>query len=247
MANYLLLRGWAREKRHWGPFPEKLGSTAFMLDLPGVGTEYNRLCPTTLDGMVEDIRYRWIHETDKDESRKNVIIGISLGGMIALRWVQMFPQDFQGSVVINTSIADYSKPWERLKLTNLKQLIETIGEKDAVKRERQVLRMTTRLPAEDINELAKLWGAYAEEYPISTRNILAQVWAAAKFRLEIPPKSPVLVLASRQDPFVNPLCSEAFSRHTGAPLRWHPRAGHDLTLEDPVWAAKKIREFSATI
>ena len=62
--NWLLLRGLVREQRHWGTFPALLAegtrSRVLTLDLPGVGTERGRKSPTTIPGIVDDIRARFL-------------------------------------------------------------------------------------------------------------------------------------------------------------------------------------------
>ncbi|MEQ1878797.1 MAG: alpha/beta hydrolase [Bdellovibrionia bacterium] len=250
MADYLLLRGWAREQRHWGGFPKRLqeeiggSGRVICLDHPGFGTEFSRLSPFSLEEIVEDLRYRW---RQLKPSENSYVIGISLGGMIALQWAKQFPKDWRGTVVINSSIAGYSKPWERLFMKNLKKLRQALFEKDAVKRERLVLEMTTRLSPDKIAELSETWAAYSGEFPALKRNILAQLWAASRFRLGAPPPVDTLVLASRQDGLVNPKCSETLSVKTGFPIQWHPEAGHDLTLEDPAWASRSIVSWSNSL
>jgi len=62
-TNWLILRGLAREQRHWGPFVDIFeakvpGSRVHTLDLPGVGTECQRDSPATVAGIVSDLRER---------------------------------------------------------------------------------------------------------------------------------------------------------------------------------------------
>ena len=61
---WLLLRGLAREARHWGRFTqllsEKLTAEVHTLDLIGVGTELGRTVPLTISGITDDLRARWL-------------------------------------------------------------------------------------------------------------------------------------------------------------------------------------------
>ena len=66
--NWLLLRGLARDKRHWGDFGSLFerrvqDSNVFMLDLPGMGTERHRDSPLSISGITDDLRHRWLQLT----------------------------------------------------------------------------------------------------------------------------------------------------------------------------------------
>ena len=59
--NWLLLRGLAREQRHWGRFPALLsaklpGDRVFCLDLPGTGTEHRRKSPASIAAIPVGLR-----------------------------------------------------------------------------------------------------------------------------------------------------------------------------------------------
>ena len=95
---WLLLRGLARDARHWGDFPDILknhlnNAEVFVLDLPGFGTESHRISPFTIRGITNDIRKRWAQLEKKHPGTWN-ILSISLGGMIALDWINRFSSDF---------------------------------------------------------------------------------------------------------------------------------------------------------
>ena len=86
--DWIMLRGLTREQAHWGPLPEEL-ATAFTghkfhcIDLPGTGTRYEQDCPLSIEEITADIR------KDLDGlGRPYGIIGVSLGGMVALNWAQ---------------------------------------------------------------------------------------------------------------------------------------------------------------
>jgi pimeloyl-ACP methyl ester carboxylesterase len=84
------------------------------------------------------------------------------------------------------------------------------------------------------------WIGIARTCPVSRVNVARQLVAAARFRLPERLEVPGLVLASAADRMVSPECSRAIARSWGLPLREHPRAGHDLTLDAPAWAAGQI-------
>ena len=60
-ATWILLRGLAREKRHWGDFLEQFRSAfpndkILALDLPGAGEFFKETSPRTVEGMFNFVR-----------------------------------------------------------------------------------------------------------------------------------------------------------------------------------------------
>ena len=240
---WLLLRGLTRERRHWARFPEifesTVGDRTSMVDLPGVGTEAGMRSPTSIPEIVDDIRHRW-----PKNGGPWSLLGISLGGMIAVDWVHRFPSDFDRVVLINSSAGGLSPARHRLRFANLPQLIKSVVDRDLVERELGILGLTTANHAKN-RILAEEWAGYLREAPPKPRVALAQILAAARFR---PPQRlpiPALILSSEGDRFTDPSCSRRLAEHFGAELRLHPSAGHDLPLDDPEWVAGQVASWIA--
>ena len=88
--NWLLLRGLAREQRHWGRFPDALRSQlpddqVFCLDLPGTGTEHQRKSPLEIAGIARDVRARFAGLRAQHPGPWR-LLAVSLGGMVAMQW-----------------------------------------------------------------------------------------------------------------------------------------------------------------
>ena len=123
---WLLLRGLVREQRHWLGFPAYFAAhvqspdgaptTVITLDLPGFGSENDAPVPRTIAGFVDDLRERLRRSIDAGE--RCGIFGVSLGGMVALNWLERFPDDLAAGVIVNSSLADLSPPWERIRAAN---------------------------------------------------------------------------------------------------------------------------------
>ena len=78
-------------------------------------------------------------------------------------------------------------------------------------------------------------------HPVSTRNALRQLWAAASFSApKAPPSMPTLILCGLGDHLVDPRCSAALAAHWGCPLATHPTAGHDLPLDAADWVLTQL-------
>ena len=107
-----------------------------------------------------------------------------------------------------------------------------------------ILRLTSqRAPARILDE----WTRLAGEHPVSTRNALRQLVAAARFRAPpMRPPVPMLVLCGGRDALVSPECSLTLARCWDLPVHLHPGAGHDLPLDDGPWVAARIKEWATS-
>ena len=245
MARWVLLRGWARESRHWGRFPETLaaampGDEVSALDLAGNGARFRERSPTSVAGMVDDYR-RELARRAPGHGVSN-LLALSLGGMVAIDWARRYPQEIGRVVLLNASIADLSPVTQRLKPSCYLNLLQAaLGSAEFA--ESAIVSMTINRPDP---QLPKKWAAYRRECPVSGLNVLRQLLAAARFRLgdEIPGQ-PFLLLASAADRLVDVSCSRAISLRTKWPLLEHQGAGHDLPIDDPDWVADAITDWQA--
>jgi pimeloyl-ACP methyl ester carboxylesterase len=242
MSTWLLLRGWAREARHWGRFPVQLGAALpgariIAADLPGSGRLRGRNSPSNIASIVEQVRPALAAEG------RLYLLGISLGGMVSIEWARRYPGEVAGCVLLNTSLRPFSAFYERLRPRNYATLARlALFEGDAHAREAAILRLTSS--GSPNAALVSEWARYAEEHPVSRANVLRQVLAAARYRApESPPPVPILVLASRHDHLVDVRCSTALARRWQVPLAVHESAGHDLALDDGPWVAARVREW----
>ena len=252
--NWLLLRGLAREQRHWGRFPETLaaklavgpeGGSVHCLDLPGMGTEHARPGRGTIDAIVEDLRRRW-RPLAEQHLGPWCVAGISLGGMAALRWVGDHPSDFSSLVVVNSSAGDLSPPWHRMTPRVLPEVMRALLERDPVARERRILSATTRMK-NDLDSIAFAWARFQIDRPITRFAVLLQLLAAMRFRAPRSLAVPTLIIAGLRDPFTNPSCARRLAERFEARLETHPSAGHDLSTDDPDWLAERIAAFPPSV
>lgn len=243
---WLLLRGLIREARHWEGLPEQLAvalqEPVRALDLPGNGAHWREASPTSIDGMVDALRRQL---GDSGSSGPHRLLALSLGGMVALRWAQRFPDEVKCLVMINSSLRGIAPFYQRLRPRQYPRLLTTLLRSlDHEQRERLILRMTTRLQS-DLPALARRHARWQREAPVSKANMMRQLLAAAKGFS--PPQElpglPALLLASRSDEMVCWRCSQAMAERWGWPLELHPNAGHDLPLDDPDWVVERIRQW----
>ena len=90
------------------------------------------------------------------------------------------------------------------------------------------------------------WVDIRAQRPVSAANALRQLVAAARYQAPATaPQTRVLLLASRHDALVSSRCSEAIAAAWRAPLKVHPRAGHDLPLDDAAWVIARVQDWLA--
>jgi pimeloyl-ACP methyl ester carboxylesterase len=241
--NWLFLRGLSREQRHWGDFAatferEVRGAHVHCLDLPGTGTEHGRASPSRVQDIAEDLRARWITLRDGNEGPW-ALLGMSLGGMVAMSWCAAHPEDFERVVLVSTSAGDLSRPWKRFALGALRGTLASVLQRDPVRREARVLSMVTRL-APRTGALAEAWASYQRDRPVSRSNVGRQLRAGTRFVAPRRFATPALVLAGAGDAMTDPSCARILAAHLGARCDVHPEAGHEMALDAPAWLSRRV-------
>jgi pimeloyl-ACP methyl ester carboxylesterase len=251
---WLLLRGLAREKRHWHQFSRSFAARAgdarvHLLDVAGAGTERSRLPLPSVPWIARDIAQRladrWGPTLEGTPSRRWSAIGLSLGGMVALELCRQLPEHFKRAVVINAS-SRLTGAASRFRPAAAFALARAARDADLVRREERILTLTSRLPLAERSRHAVLAAGFARQAPMSPTSVGAQLLAAARFR---PPPSRevearLLFVCSRRDALVNPECTRDLADFYGSPVDEHPSAGHDLALDDPEWLCERIWTFA---
>jgi alpha-beta hydrolase superfamily lysophospholipase len=170
------------------------------------------------------------------------LLAMSLGAIVAVDWCVRHPHELAGAVLINTSLRPFSPLHQRLRPHNLPALLRllTAGAGD---RERLVLRLTSRREDDDA-ALLDDWAAWRREHRVTRMNALRQLLAAARYGApRVRPAVPMLVLGSAGDRLVDPRCSLELARRWDTAFAQHPRAGHDLPLDDGPWVADQVRAW----
>ncbi len=242
--HFYLIRGLIREAAHWGDFIDHIKrgyptAKITTIDIPGAGIYFRDSSPLSIAEMVEQMRK--VFKAHLVIGEENILLAISLGGMIAAKWMQNHPEDFHKCVLINTSYRDYSPVFERLRPSALAYLLKvpTLKGRD---KEAHILKLVSNNP-DRFESTLNLWEKIATERPVSLSNTLRQLIAAAKFTSNgFKPKIPTLVLASEQDRMVSVKCSEKVASAWNVPILKHPTGGHDLSADDPQWIVDKLIE-----
>jgi pimeloyl-ACP methyl ester carboxylesterase len=240
---WVLLRGLTREARHWGRFPQHLcaaldGARVTCLDLPGNGQQNRMASLASVEAMAD-----WCHAelARRGSAFPCGVVAMSLGAMVATAWAQRHPGDLAAAVLINTSLRPFSPFYRRMRPANYLRLIRLFGLNASERKlETAILQMTTRL-LPDPASVIEQWLQWRRENPVTRRNALLQLLAAARYRA--PRKRPLdrlLLLAGGADRLVDPHCSSELARAWNVPLHIHPEGGHDLPLDDEAWVLQHI-------
>lgn len=245
MTPWVLLRGLTREAGHWGDFGSTLsaalhGAPVTTIDLPGAGARHGERCPLRVEAIAAACRERW---RAASAAPRVSLLGLSLGGMVAAAWAQRWPDEVAACVLVNSSMRPFNPMHARLRLRHWPALVGVLATSDARRAEEAVMRLTS-CDAARHRALIDSWVDIRQARPVSRENALHQLAAAARYRHPGRwPAVPLLVAAGAGDRLVDPACSAALARQWRAVLALHPRAGHDLPLDDGPWLAAQIANW----
>lgn len=248
MTPWILLRGLTRESRHWGAFPEHLekslgGAPVICLDLPGNGRLNHLPSPLSVEAMADCCHAEL---ASRGIDLPCHVLAMSLGAMVAVAWAERHPDDIAGALLINTSLRPFSPFHQRLRPANYLRVLRLLaGGVHDEQLEAAILGMTTRLVTERPIVIQE-WLQWRRENPVSSRNALRQLLAAARYRA--PLRSPfkrLLLLAGAGDTLVDPRCSRTLATRWLVDFALHPAAGHDLPLDDQAWVLARVHDWRA--
>ena len=242
---WVLLRGLARERGHWGSLPAWLAARVVpaevvALDLPGTGARHAERSPATVDAIVDACRSELQRRCVAPPYR---LLGLSLGGMVALAWSQRFAAEVASCIVMNCSARNLGAWHERLRPGKALSLLATRLAGGPRRAELAVLRCTSADPQRHA-AVVDGWVALRHRHPVAIPNLLRQLLAASRWRVpDRAPAVPLLLLSSAGDRLVAPQCTHRLAARWGVPHAEHPRAGHDLPLDAPQWVIAQALAF----
>lgn len=246
--SWIFFRGLVRDKEHWYDFVPHFKSVftkaqVECIDLPGAGEFNKKTVPLDLKDWVDWVR---AHSSLIKQNKRVYLLGMSLGGMLALKWAEMYPREVKGLVVINSSIAQLPIT-HRVQPRAWHYFLKILRTSNVAKKEELVLQLTSNLRLQDSKEKQSIlneWVPIAQERPVSALSAARQVLAASRFWLGAKSiHAPVLILVGAKDQLALPEGSRLIQLLTGGTKRVHPSAGHDITLDDKNWVTEEIKNF----
>lgn len=246
----ILVRGLIRSRFHWGRFAQLLQQRwpqhpLLQVELPGNGELWQQTSPASIADMTEALRLQLPND------HPVIVVAISMGAMVACDWAKRYPQEVVELHLINTSFANMSTPWQRMRPSALWPLLKAARhwQHDPAALEHTIWQLTVNDAANhqaDIAEQLASWIQFARQHPLKSSNALRQLLAASRFRAPLHmPCRHTRLYASAMDRLVSWQCSLAISQRWCCPLVSHPTAGHDLPLQDPHWLLQQLALQSA--
>ncbi len=242
-TNWIFLRGLARGTGHWGIFPERFQAANpdikfELLEIPGNGSCADEKTPIDPKTLIDQIRNK---SKFFSKSVPINICGVSLGGMIALKWAELYPNEIQSVVVINSSLSQLSPFYQRLMPGNYLKFLKSSLTLNVRLREKIILEMTSNDLIQSNKQLDSFTN-YSKKYPFHFNNLIRQLKLATRININYPLKVPTKVIYSKMDRLVDSKCSIAISEMLGTQAVAHLTAGHDIALDDPDWLIARILE-----
>jgi len=241
-SDFLLLRGLAREQGHWGDFSEKLlkvpgVNSIHYVDLPGNGQYFKITSPVTIREMAE-----FIH-SHNPISQPTTLLAVSMGAMIAIELVSLYPDSYKAAFLMNTSLSGISPLYQRLRPKSLETFYRILRSGTAREKEQHILKLVSNESDPERQEaLVESWTRLAHARPTQLTNALRQLIAAGRYRLPaVKPLVPIFLMASERDQMVSHLCSQDLAEKWSLPIKVHESSGHELTTDAPDWVCDTIK------
>jgi 3-oxoadipate enol-lactonase len=230
----IMLRGLGRTVRHWAGFERQMARhfRVITFDLRGIGTNKVPISPRhSLFDVAEDI----VEILDHLKIEKASLLGVSLGGMVALACGLRFPERVHSLIIVNSSIAGQ----KIMRLTPIALATISRAAWDPKNLESKLVDVLTGpdLPTPKKKKIADLYNQIRTENGMPLKAVASQLAGAARFfvadRLK-GMKPPTLVIYGSNDRFVPVENSKRIaSLIPDAKLFELKNAGHEAHLDKP--------------
>ncbi|MEZ4239026.1 MAG: alpha/beta fold hydrolase [Myxococcota bacterium] len=236
----VLFHGLGASAMHWAPMLQALRprvSAVVAMDLPGHGLS-DRVPELTLDGLRAGVDAAM----DAVAHAPAVVVGNSLGGAVAVRWVLSRPERVRGAVLFSPAGA----PMSAEELAGVQEVFRIEGHADAVRFVRQLHGRPVGLRAHFLAPLLRRSLAdpvlQAWLHRVSDADFLAPAELAG---LPVP----VRVVGGLQERIL-PLAGRDFWRAhlpAGSEVVEPDGFGHSPFLDDRAWTARQVLDFAARV
>jgi alpha-beta hydrolase superfamily lysophospholipase len=206
------------------------------LEIPGNGELFNLQTPTDAKTVIEHLR----NKSKFIQAKKKVrLCGISLGGMISLKWLEMYPDEVEYVFAVNSSLHELSKFHNRLNAKLYPKIISMLLSNNPEKQQRFILEVSSNEPV-NYDKYEKSFSDFAKRCPVSLKSFVSQLLLAKEIRIKKVDHTKATIIYSENDRLVDQSCSKAIAEKFNLKLLCHKTAGHDLPLDAPHWLMEHI-------
>jgi pimeloyl-ACP methyl ester carboxylesterase len=241
------IRGLIRGNFHWNEFPDALKQVAphihfLPLEMAGNGARFSEVSHVDPIKAVEDFRnefQKWKNSHPDFQSAKVTVLAFSLGGMISLKWAELYPGEIDQLIMVNSSLKQYSPFHKRLLPQNYFNIFKNLGFGNVVQQEMVTLDLSSNDPTLIKKHLPK-YVEFAGQNPVRHSNFLRQLIMASRLVITKPLSIKPIFICSQKDRMVSKTCSEILAQKFNGPIHFNDSAGHDISFDQPAWLAEKI-------
>ncbi len=238
---WVFIRGLTRSRFHWLGFENEFKNyfkieSVELPEIKGNGYLSEELSPLKIEEAVLQLK-----DQIKPTNEKIGLLALSMGGMIATKWAELFPDEVSHLILINTSFSSLSPFYHRLLIRNYFGIIQNFLIHDPVKMEKFIMSATSNFPEKWKPRLQEMV-EFQKAHPVSLTNFMRQLKMSGQAEFKNKPESEILIVNSLKDQLVSSSCSEAIAKQWGCQIKSHPTAGHDLPLDDSTWILEAIQK-----
>ena len=239
----VMIRGLARSARFWLDFTPRMARSfrVIVLDNRGVGRSDKPLRPFSTRTMADDVEA----VLDHAKVERAHVFGMSLGGMIAMRFALRHPERVDRLVLGCTTMG--GRAAKKIPVTSVARLVAAgrLSFADAMTYTAPIVVSPEFLALRD--DILPAWRAIALSEPVPLKGSALQLLAAAEHDVHKEVRdirARTLVLTGDADRLIPAENSRRLAKEIpGAELVILPGAGHDFTTEQPEPSARALERF----
>jgi pimeloyl-ACP methyl ester carboxylesterase len=239
----VMIRGLARSARFWLDFTARMARSfrVVVMDNRGVGRSDKPLRLYTTRSMADDVQA----VLDHAGIAKAHVFGMSLGGMIAMRFALRHPERVDRLVLGCTTMG--GRGAKKIPVSSVAKLLSAgrMSFADALEYTAPIVVSPEFLRERD--DIVPAWRAIAVSEPVPLKGSALQLLAAAEHDVHKDVRdirAKTLVLTGDVDRLIPAENSRRLAKEIpGAELVILPGAGHDFTTEQPEPSARALERF----
>ncbi len=250
-VTFYLLRGIGRESAHWGnTFTDHVRSNLpeakfILMDLPGAGKYHQQSALPTVEKMADFLREQHLDQVRQGDTY-NILVATSLAGNVAFEWITQYPGDFDGAVLLSTSLKGVCKGKQRVQADAKKQFVDIFLTNDLREREAAFLSINSNANIGN-DSLLTAWVNIQRQRPVTKNALMKQTVAGMLYKPSSSPEIPVLLVGSKGDKIVADECFRQIANAYHFDLILHETAGHGIPIDAPMWLADTTSVWASEV